>query len=233
MTDSLVTLEREVEQARAKLATDLASLRSPRPYRQLATDVKSEAQSVGRRILDDLKARAAANPAATLAIGAGIAWKFLKDPPIATALIGAGVLSLWRTERRGISEGDYLSTAQERFVEQASRAADTVKDYATKTVTAAGERASTYAHAARETVDELARSVANETAESIDIARDAAKHISDKAVDAAQHAKSTVFEAVRDEGVRDRLLLGVAGLAVVAALGIAYHERANSEVAVA
>ena len=226
MTDSLVTLEREVEQARAKLATDLASLRSPRPYRQLATDVKSEAQSVGRRILDDLKARAAANPAATLAIGAGIAWKFLKDPPIATALIGAGVLSLWRTERRGI-EGDYLRTAQERFVEQASRAADTVKDYATKTVTAAGERA------ARETVDELARSVANETAESIDIARDAAKHISDKAVDAAQHAKSTVFEAVRDEGVRDRLLFGVAGLAVVAALSIAYHERANSEVAVA
>jgi hypothetical protein len=118
VTENLSTLEREVEAARAKLANDLASLRSPQPYREFGANLKSEAQSVVRRMLDDLKARAAANPSAAMAIGAGIAWRLLKDPPIATALIGAGMLSLLRTGPIRVDDEDYLRTAQERFGEQ-------------------------------------------------------------------------------------------------------------------
>ena len=88
---------KQVEEARAKLAHDLAFLRSPQPYREFGADLRAGVQSGLRQMLDDLKARAAANPSAALAIGAGIAWRFMKDPPIATALIGAGMLSLWRT----------------------------------------------------------------------------------------------------------------------------------------
>jgi hypothetical protein len=227
VTENLATLELEVEGARAKLANDLALLRSPQPYREFGADLKSDAQSVGRRMLDDLKARAAANPSAALAIGAGIAWRFLKDPPIATALIGAGILSLWRTGPIPVDDEDYLSAAQERFGEQVSQAVHTVKDYAAETAVAAGEKVGTYAQSARETVEGVASSVAEQAAESIESARDAAKRMSDSAVDAAQHVKSQFHRAVSDDGVRDQLLLGVAGLAVVAALGIAYQRRTD------
>jgi hypothetical protein len=227
LTETLTTLEREVEQARAKFASDLAVLRSPRSYRAFGRDLKSEARSVGQRMLEDLKARAAANPTAALAIGAGIAWKFLRDPPIATALIGAGVLSLWRTEPAPIDDEDYLGTAQERFGEQAYQAAETIKDHAAKTVSAIAEQAGAYAQSARETVEGLAGSIAEGTVESVESARDSAKRIPEQAVNAAQYAKTRLVEAVHDDSVRDQLLLGVAGLAVVAALGIAYQGRAG------
>ena len=68
-----------------------------------------------------------------------------------------------------------------------------------------------------------------EVCESVESARDAAKRIPDKAIDAMQHAKSQFGRAVSDEGVRDQFLLGVAGLAVVAALGVAYQRRTGDE----
>ena len=229
MTENLSTLETQVEEARAKLAHDLAFLRSPQPYREFGADLRSGVQSGLRRMLDDLKARAAANPSAALAIGAGIAWRFMKDPPIATALIGAGMLSLWRTTPIRGDDEDYLTTAQERFGEQVSQVVDTVKDYAAETAVAVGERVGTYAQSARETVEDAASSVVEKSAESVATARDAAKRIPDKAVHAMQHAKSQFGRAVSDEGVRDQFLLGVAGLAVVAALGIAYQRRTGDE----
>jgi hypothetical protein len=221
VTENLSTLETQVEEARAKLAHDLAFLRSPQPYREFGADLRSGVQSGLRRMLDDLKARAAANPSAALAIGAGIAWRFMKDPPIATALIGAGMLSLWRTTPIRGDDEDYLRTAQERFGEQVSQVVDTVKDYAAETAVAVGERVGTYAQSARETVEDAASLVVEKSAD--------AKRIPDKAVNAMQHAKSQFGRAVSDEGVRDQFLLGVAGLAVVAALGIAYQRRTGDE----
>src|SRR5262249_31626262 len=90
-------LELEAEEARAKLAHDLEARGSPQTYREFRSELKSEARSMFQRVLDDLKARAAANPSAALAIGAGIGWRLVKHPPIATALLGAGILGLWRT----------------------------------------------------------------------------------------------------------------------------------------
>ena len=229
MTENLSTLELQVEEARAKLANDLTVLRSPQPYREFGADLRSEAQSIVRRMLDDLKARAAANPSAALAIGAGIAWRFLKDPPIATALIGAGMLSLWRTSPISVDDEHYLGTAQERFGEQVSQVVRTVKDYSAETVVAAGETVGAYAQSARETVEGVTSSIVEEAAESIEKARDAAKRIPEEAVDAAQRVKTQLGRVVSDDGVRDQLLLGVAGLAVVAALGIAYQRRTNEE----
>lgn len=226
MTESLSTLESEVEEARAKLASDLSLLRSPNPYRKFSAGL---AQSVLQRILDDLKARAAANPSAALAIGAGLAWKLVKDPPIATALIGAGMLSLWRTAPMRVDDRDYLGAAQQRFGEQVTDAADTVKGYAAETVVAAREKVGAYAQSAGKTVERLTTSAAEEAGESIEHAREAAKHISGKAVNAAQRATSHFSRAIGEEGGRDQLLLGIAGLAVAAAVGIAYQRRASAE----
>ena len=90
-------LEREVEIARSRLKSDLSVLSSPRTYAAFKEDLKSEANSTVYNLVDGLKARAAANPAAALAIGAGIAWRVIERPPIAAALIGAGLFSLFRT----------------------------------------------------------------------------------------------------------------------------------------
>jgi hypothetical protein len=225
VTENLSKLEVEVEQARAKFATDLALLRSPETYREFTAGLKSEAQSVAQRVLDDVKARAAANPTAALAIGAGIAWRLFKHPPIATALIGAGVLSLWRTSPMRVEEEDYLATAQQRFGEQVSEAAETVKDYAAETVASAKEKASDYAKTAGETVQEVASSTVEKATETLEHAREAATHISHKAVNAAQRATSQLGAV--DQGLRDQLLLGIAGLSVAAALGIAYQHRSG------
>ena len=111
--DTLRQCERDVEQARSKLEQDLALLRSPSTVSSFTESLKHEmleakdamveqaTDAVQTKISDfieDLKAKAAANPAAALTIGAGIAWQFIRNPPIVTALIGAGLLSLFRTQ---------------------------------------------------------------------------------------------------------------------------------------
>ena len=227
MSENLSALELEVEQARTKLQNDLALLRSPQPYRRFSADLKSNAQSMLQRFLDDLKARAAANPSAALAIGAGVAWRLMRDPPIATALIGAGMLSLWRTTPASVDDQDYLGTAQQHLGEQVTEAADAVREYAAESVVAAREKVGAYAQSAGETIERLASSAIKEAAGSMEHARAVAKQIPDKAIDAAQRASSQFSRAVRDEGVRDQILLGLSGLAVAAALGVAYQRRAS------
>src|SRR3954451_1094482 len=124
---SLDQLEREVEAARAKLANDLSTLRSPATAAEFTDTLKQEAmdakdmilgnakssvQSSIESMVEGLKARAAANPAAALAIGAGVAWRLARHPPIATALVGTGLLSLFRTTpARTTVPADHLSQA--------------------------------------------------------------------------------------------------------------------------
>jgi hypothetical protein len=230
VTEKLSQLEFEVEEARAKLANDLAILRSPQTYREFATEVKSDAGSLAQRALDDLKARAATNPTAALAIGAGLGWRLIKHPPIATALVGAGLFSLWRTTPPPIDQDDYLSTAQQRLREQVSHATETVKDYAAEKAISAQEKVNAYATTARGSIQEATSSAVEQATETFERAREAATKASDNAVNAAQRATSELGRAVADQGVRDQLLLGVAGLAVAAALGIVYQRRDGDRV---
>jgi hypothetical protein len=227
VTENLSQLEFEVEEARAKLAHDLAILRSPQTYRDFSADLKSDAKSLVQRALDDIKGRAATNPTAALAIGAGLGWRLIKHPPIATALIGAGLFSLWRTTPAAIDDDDYLSTARERFGEQVTDAAETVKDYAAEKALAAEKKASAYARTARESLEEVASSAVEKAIETLESGREAATDVSEKAINAAQRATWQVGRTVADQAVRDQLLLGVAGVAVAAALGIAYQRRSG------
>jgi hypothetical protein len=168
---SLHQLERDVEAARAKLAGHLSTLRSPATYSEFSSELKyealdmkdalvdkakSSAQSTIDTFVEDLKARAAANPAAALAIGAGIAWRLVQRPPIATALIGAGLYSLFRTIPTHGTHGnarttdEYLTQARDRLAEQASDLAGTVKDSASAIGEAAAEKATEFATAVKE-----------------------------------------------------------------------------------
>ena len=64
MTNDVRKLEREVEIARSRLRSDLSVLSSPRTYAAFKEDLTSEANSTVNNLVEGLKARAAANPAA-------------------------------------------------------------------------------------------------------------------------------------------------------------------------
>lgn len=106
---SLSELERDVEQARARLAADIARLRAPETFEDAKRGVMEavygyrdqamgKAQGRAQSFLDDVKARAAANPGAAAAILAGVAWRLYRHPPVASVLIGAGLAMLARTD---------------------------------------------------------------------------------------------------------------------------------------
>jgi hypothetical protein len=76
----------EVERSRAKLTQDLAVLCSPETFAAFTDDLKQEAFDTRDAFWEKLKARAASNPAAVIAIGMGLAWRLIQRPPIASAL---------------------------------------------------------------------------------------------------------------------------------------------------
>jgi ElaB/YqjD/DUF883 family membrane-anchored ribosome-binding protein len=248
---SLRELEGDVERARARLLADISVLSSPMAYSEFKDDLKEEVRYTFRGIVENVKGRAAANPVATLAIGAGVAWRLLQHPPISTVLIGAGLLGLWRTDpvRPNAQNPDYLSTARTRIREQ-------VGDFAT----AVGEQAADMAGRVTERASDMAGSVAEHASDMAQTVREKAYDLRDKAEDlraqateaigdsaaAMTHRAETTFNDARrsvgdmssraismtnrvvgDTDTRDAVLLGAAGMAVAAALGIAYQRRAD------
>jgi len=269
---SLHQLEREVETARAKLAGDLARLRSPatsaefgEALKQEAVDVKdgllekakTSVQSALEGVIEDVKARAAANPAAVLAIGAGIAWRLLRHPPIATALVGAGLVSLFRTPPAHINGRDseaYISHAKARLREQASEIASMAKEQAGELADAAKERAAAIGQSVAETAGELTDrakeqaqhlraqaasaaaflgdGVKERTSATLGRAFETGEDMRDRASSAISAAGEvggdwarSAEDAISDPQARDKVLLGAAGVAVVAALSIAFQRR--------
>jgi gas vesicle protein len=238
-------LELEVEAARAKLATDLSRLRSPAAYADLRTSLKQEAQeakdlivdqaksttqSALQDMVDDLKAKAAANPAATLAIGAGIAWRAFRHPPIATALIGAGLFSLLRTPPARVSgngTADYFSHAKERLKDQATDLAAEVKDQAAVIAGDVKDHAFAMAEAVKEQSAQLAGASKEKVRQWSADVEGAVRDVPDQAASLA-HQASRATQSLFDQDTRDSLLLGTASLAVLAALGVAYQRR-NAE----
>jgi ElaB/YqjD/DUF883 family membrane-anchored ribosome-binding protein len=276
---SLRELENDVEMARSKLARDLSTLRSPNTYSEFTSTLKQEAmstkdamlsqaktsvQSTVESFVEDLKAKAAANPAAALAIGAGIAWRVVRRPPIATALIGAGLYSLMRTNPAridGRSNADYIEEAKWRLREQAGELAENVKERAQHALEAGTERVSEMAASAKEQAAQAVGAATERLSDTVDAAKERVQEFRGQAASAVQDAtdrakeqatymqrraagrigdmrysakqaggyisdqvdgmSTRILTAMPDREGRDTLLLGAAGLAVIAALGIA------------
>jgi hypothetical protein len=217
MTESaLQEQELAVERARAKLSADLAILRSPTTLAQFTDDLKKEAVEAKDRIisqaqasadtafhnfLDDLKRRAASNPAAAVAIGAGLAWRLLRNPPISSALIGLGLVSLWRT--KPTEQDDYLAESRRRLRAQAVDAAS-----------AAGE----IANDAAEMVQDKFRDLANSAKE---------KALDLVAADDGAGLSQPNFSVA--SSARDTVLLGIASAAVAAAVAISCQKSISKQ----
>lgn len=142
MTD-ISQLEREVGEARQRVAADVALLFDGETwsqstdvlkakalhYKDQAVDaVRGEAQSRGSELYELMRDKVANNPIAAGAIVAGLAWRLFRHPPIATALVAGGIYGLTRTDR------DDDSWSAPRLVEAAQHrledAVDTVKSKA-------------------------------------------------------------------------------------------------------
>jgi hypothetical protein len=246
--ESVHHLEREVEAARAKLASDLTVLRSPHTTADFTRALKHEANATVASIIEDVKGRAAANPAAALAIGAGLAWRLVRHPPIATALIGAGIFSLFRSAPAHASNGaGYLTQATTRLQEQASQAVDFAAEQTAQAASRATEKTAELASAAKERVREwtaeaassskqaaselqqravsMSREAADRAASMSQDASEVVSEISERARVAARPYAQSAQQIINDSEARDKLLLGGAGIAVLAALTIALQRR--------
>jgi hypothetical protein len=223
-------LEQDVEDARARLEQNLAELRSPARVTDLkqglleeATQKKDElvelakesAKRGAQQLFSQLKDKAEANPAAALAIGAGVAWRLARRPPIASMLVGIGLVSLWRTPER---------SRQEKAVSGFGPALATqVADIAG----AATDRAQEWAKGTAETVADVGTQLLEKTIDAAGQASDAvttgASRVSQAASGAVARTSDAIQEADPGEDVRDKMLLGLAALAVATAAGIAYR----------
>jgi hypothetical protein len=245
----LNALERDVEQARARFADDLARLRSPANFARLKHDLwadvretkdevvdkaKDAAQDSVQRLVAELKARATANPLATIAIGAGLAWRLVHRPPIATVLVGLGLIGLARTTPSQRASQPYMGLVDEDPVAQ--RRSGDLASHAEALADAAKEKVQDWSAQAggsiRETAGEIAEkaaSVAESASDALQSARHTAREtaadVADRAGSVAARVSQTVQDAVPDRDDRDTYLLAAAAVAVAAAVGIAYQRR--------
>ena len=212
-------LERDVERARARLVGNIARLRDPGVMSHARADLLAQGQYYRRRLVesvggaaneraqnlgDFLRRRAQDNPAAFAAIGAGLLWRLWKRPPVATLLVGAGLASLMAG--RG-EEGREPAEGLLGAVQEANRATH-----------ALGGRAAELAERARHAAGDLAhqaRVMADQTAETL--------------AEAMDRTGQPLFESERGgrDAIREHpLAIGVAALAVGAALGLALRREA-------
>jgi hypothetical protein len=207
----LNALERDVEQARARFADDLARLRSPTNLARLKNDLwadvretkdevvdkaKDAAQDGVQRLVAELKSRAAANPLATIAIGAGLAWRLAQRPPIATVLVGLGLIGLARTtpsQRASHPAESLADAAKEKVQDWSAQAGDAIR----QTAGEIAEKAASVAESASDALEGAQQAVRETAAEVVDTTGAVAARIS-------QTVRDTVPERDRDTAVQDR-----------------------------
>jgi hypothetical protein len=229
----LEALEREVEEARRRVLADVTRLRSPETVASFKRDVTSEIRWKKDRLLangkeaararvdgviETVKAKIAANPGAALAIGAGLAWRFYRHPPVTPLLVGAGLTALLRTDPEHPQIGSDVAA---RAATLARSAGDHVREWPES-------RAADHAC-------ELARDTKDRVIEVASLAREKLSGLPEAAVAATRQGLSDTMQRSRSlartgrtglhgalaSGQRDTYLLGFAALALVAAIGMA------------
>ena len=216
---TLDELERDVERARTRLANDIARLRDPgaishakadlmaraNDYKDLLTEkITAAASERSYGLTDALRQRAQDNPVAVAVMGAGLAWRLWKRPPIATLLLGAGLASL--LAGRG-EEGRPPPEGLLGRVQNVNRSAHMMGDRAGELAERARERAADLAHQARGLGDQAATTFS---------------HAADRTVDALAELNEHQAESLRENPVA----MSVAAMALGAALGVALRRRA-------
>jgi hypothetical protein len=228
----LESLERDVEEARRRVLGDVARLRSPETVASFKRDVSSEirsrkdglvakgkeaARSRADGVVETIKAKIAANPGAALAIGAGLAWRFYRHPPVTPLLVGAGLTALLRTDPEHPQVGSDVAA---RAALLARSAGDRVREWPERP--------------AAEHLRELARDTKDRVVELGSRAHEKLTGLPQSAIEAGTHGWSEIVRQGRSLGStgstalrdafttdqRDTYLLGFAAVALAAAVGM-------------
>jgi vacuolar-type H+-ATPase subunit H len=195
---------------KAKESVDELVVKTKQGAGELVATTQDAVRDGAWRFLADLKERAAANPAAALAIGAGLAWRIARKPPIASMLVGAGVIGLMRTNPQKSYPGAEMASQVGDFAIEAKEKVEQWSSDAGEMVARAGE----VAGSVKETVEQWS----SDTGETIWQAASATKTLTDRSTE-------TLYGIVQDAEERDKYLLGAAAVALVAAVGFAYQRR--------
>ena len=234
---SLLHYERAVEQSRAKLTQDMADLCSPQTFANFTDEIKGQAFATRDALWEKMKARAASNPAVVIAIGTGLAWQLLRRPPIASALVGLGLFSLWKTHPRTAYDAsgnrlDYIEQSKEVLKEQAAQALTAAANIAGKAQDVAAAKGSEVWEGTKEKMREVQGAVSGAVTDTTSKLKSSGEALlnevraKQRAVgDQVQGVATEAMYKVRDDESRNSLLLGVAGAAIAAALGIACQKR--------
>src|ERR1051326_4293402 len=217
----LDALEQDVESARMRLAEDMARWRDPATMSEFKDTVVQKATSMKDEVLreasdtathtaeslwSDIQQRASANPWAAIAIAAGLTWHLVRHPPISSALIGFGIISLLRTDR---------SSAPSPMVTNAVEYAGRTREWAetaTHNLQQWGREAEIHAKDALAGAQETL----GRTEEVLNQTWSATADIATRGAEAGKRA-------LQEAEIRDRVLLGAAVLAVGSALVMAWR----------
>jgi len=230
---SLRAREREVESARTKLTEDLAVLCSPGILAYLGQNLKQEALESRDRLWEKLKAQAAANPAAVIAIAAGFGWRLMKRPPIATSLIGLGLVSLLRTSAPPLDpRTSFLRQSARSLKGQSEELASAIGETTARTKDSIAEKSAETWDSTKDKIQEWTEQAGEQLMETRSKAKSAGEAVLDSARrqqhdlrDEIADVATAAGETLRDQDTRNIVLIGIAGLAVAAALGIAAQKR--------
>jgi uncharacterized phage infection (PIP) family protein YhgE len=196
-TLELDRLEEDVAKARERVVADVARLRSPAAFEEFKGDIGQTFSDTAQRTLAGLKSRAAANPAAVLAIAAGLLWRFARRPPIASLLVGVGLASLLRTSADSppspvvTRSGELLSAANEKaseLSEQAREYTARAREYTAQARETAAATAATLSQTAARIADQAAQTTARVSEQGRRLSadtREAAARLSGQATDTA------------------------------------------------
>jgi chemotaxis protein histidine kinase CheA len=193
-------LEEDVAKARERVVTDVARLRSPAAMAEFRADIGHTLSDGAQRTVENLKNRAAANPAAVLAIAAGLLWRFARHPPIASLLVGVGLTSLLRTSSDSppspvvTRSGELLHAANER----ASELSEQARALTAQAREAAAATAATVSQTAERVADQAAQAAARVSERSARLSEDAretATRVSGQAADTAARMSGQAAEA--------------------------------------
>lgn len=239
MEKSVRELEADVEAARAKLALNMAVVKSPQArsqfFSQAQQDLKDtviggathSARTGSGSFVDTLKAKATQNPAAVMAIAAGVGWQLYKHPPIASALVGLGLYSLLKSE--AVPTDDPLETARRRAKEQVASAAEAAKSGAASLTHNIAEKVGEMTEPAREAGGEFVTEARRRLHDAQDVIAERAERTRENISSFFDQRSGGASSLSRTDGtqLQDTALLAFAALAVTASLGLAWQKRSE------
>jgi len=188
--------------------------RAVRTKDDLIHQTTSAASTRVQQFLADIKSRAAANPAAVLAIVAGLAWRLARHPPISSIFVGLRIAGLLKADP---------TSGPSPVTVRATELANSASDLAGKVVEEAQQRSIQARRSATETLEQFYATASVGTSQ----AREAGRAALSKTASVANDMSSTVVRVARDTDTRDNYLLGAAALAIGAVAVIGYRRREN------